>query len=276
MQNKVVLITGCSSGIGKALALEFVNSGFKVVATARRKESISVLKEKGCNIEQLDVKNNDDQTRVVDSVLKEFGRIDILVNNAGYGLIAPAIDLTDEKIHQQFMTNVFAPLSLIKKVVPFMKQNGTGIIINIGSISGLVTTPFAGAYCASKAALHSFSDALRMELKPFRIKVMTVQPGAIKSNFGKASMKRASSNFSDNSWYKSLEVSILKRANGSQVVATPAEDFAKKIVSIVKKGNIPSSILIGKKSRSLPLLKKVLPAKMLDSILMKKFGLRSL
>ncbi|NOX66766.1 MAG: SDR family oxidoreductase [Chlorobi bacterium] len=273
---KVVLITGCSSGIGKALALEFSNNGFQVIATARKQDSILELEKKGCYIEQLDVTNNDDQTRVVDKILEKFSRIDVLINNAGYGLIAPTIDLTDEKIHRQFETNLYAPLSLIRKIVPSMKKNKSGLIANIGSISGIVATPFAGAYCASKAALHSFSDALRMELKPFGIKVMTVQPGAIKSNFGEASMKRASSNFSDNSWYKSLESSILKRANGSQVVATPAEDFAKRIVKVVKGGNIPATLLIGKKSRSLPLLKKVLPAKMLDSILMKKFGLKTL
>lgn len=273
---KVVLITGCSSGIGKALALEFHNNAFKVIATARNQDRILELEKKGCYIEQLDVTNNDDQTRVINTVLEKFGRIDILINNAGYGLMAPTIDLTDEKIHQQFETNVYAPLSLIRKIVPSMKKNKSGLIINIGSISGIVATPFAGTYCASKAALHSFSDALRMELKPFGIKVMTVQPGAIKSNFGEASMQRASSNFNDNSWYKSLESSILKRANGSQVVATPAEDFAKRIVKVVKGGNIPATLLIGKKSRSLPLLKKVLPTKLLDSILMKKFGLKSL
>ncbi len=276
MKNKVVLITGCSSGIGKALALEFLKNNFKVIATARKKESILGLEEKGCFIEQLDVTNTDDRTKVVETVLDKFGKIDILLNNAGYGLMAPVIDLTDEKIHRQFETNLYAPLSLIRKVVPSMKQSGSGLIISIGSISGLVTTPFAGAYCASKAALHSFSDALRMELKPFGIEVMLVQPGAIKSNFGEASMQRATNNFNENSWYKSLESSILKRANGSQVVATPAEDFAKRVVKIVKSENIPAHLLIGKKSKSLPLLKKLLPVKMLDSILMKKFGLKSI
>ena len=276
MQNKVALITGCSSGIGKALALEFVKNGFKVIATSRNKEDILDLEERGCRIEQLDVTNNDDQLRVVENVLKILGKIDILINNAGYGLMAPTIDLQEEDIHQQFKTNVYAPLSLIKKVVPSMKKNGSGLIVNIGSISGLATTPFSGAYCASKAALHSFSDALRMELKSFGIEVMLIQPGSIKSNFGEASMEKARSNFSEDSWYKSLESSILKRANGSQIVSTPTEVFAKKIVAIVKRGNIPPYLPIGKKSFSLPFLKKFLPTKLFDSILRKKFGLNSL
>ncbi|MCK5455498.1 MAG: SDR family oxidoreductase [Melioribacteraceae bacterium] len=276
MSGKVVLITGCSSGIGKALALEFHNSGFKVIATARKKEDILDLEEKGCHIEQLDVTNDDDQLRVVENSLKTFGKIDILINNAGYGLMAPTIDLQEEEIHQQFKTNVYAPLSLIRKVVPLMKENESGIIINMGSISGIATTPFAGAYCASKAALHSFSDALRMELQPFGIEVMAVQPGSIKSNFGEASMERASSNFSKNSWYKSLETSILKRANFSQIASTPTSVFANKIVQIVKSGNIPPYLLIGKKSFSLVMLKKLLPTKLYDSILRKKFGLNSI
>ncbi len=276
MSGKVVFITGCSSGIGKALALEFHNSGFKVIATARKNEDILDLEEKGCHIEQLDVTNDDDQLRIVENSLKTFGKIDILINNAGYGLMAPTIDLSEQEIHKQFKTNVYAPLSLIRKVVPLMKENESGVIINMGSISGIATTPFAGAYCASKAALHSFSDALRMELQPFGIEVMAVQPGSIKSNFGEASMKKAASNFSKNSWYKSLESSILKRANGSQIASTPTAVFAKKIVSLVKKGNIPPYLLIGKKSLSLPLLKKFLPTKLYDSILRKKFGLNSI
>lgn len=246
--SRIVLITGCSSGIGKALAIEFLNNGFRVIATARKKKDVLDLEEMGCHIEQLDMTNLDNQLKVVENTINTFGKIDILINNAGYGLMAPTIDLTEEKIHQQFTTNVYAPISLTQKNVPSMKQNGAGLIVNIVSISGLVTTPFSGAYCASKAALHSFSDALRMELKPFGIKVMTVQPGAIKSNFGEASMKRAISNFSENSWYKSLESSILKRANGSQVVATPVEIFAKTIVKIIRKGTIPPLLPIGKKS----------------------------
>ena len=276
MSYKVVFITGCSSGIGKSLALEFVKNKYKVIATARKKEDILELEESGCHIEQLDVTDNDDQLRVVENVFKTFGKIDILINNAGYGLMAPTIDLQMEDIHQQLKTNVYAPLSLIKKIVPSMKQNGSGLIINMGSISGIATTPFSGAYCASKAALHSFSDALRMELKPFGIEVMLVQPGSIKSNFGEASMERARSNFGENSWYKSLESSILKRANGSQIISTPTEVFAKRIIAIIKKGTIPPYLPIGKKSFSLPFLKKFLPTKLFDSILRRKFGLNSL
>ncbi|MEN8191449.1 MAG: SDR family NAD(P)-dependent oxidoreductase [Bacteroidota bacterium] len=276
MQKKVVLITGCSSGIGKALAVEFLKNNFNVIATARNKDAILELEEKGCQTEQLNVTNDTEQSQVIENTIKIFGRIDILINNAGYGLMAPAINLSEEKIHHQFQTNVYAPISLVQKVAPSMKENGSGIIVNIGSVSGLVTTPFSGAYCASKAALHSFSDALRLELKSFGIDVMTVKAGAIKSNFGNRARKGASEIFGDDSLYKSLESYIMKRAYGSQVVATPAEELAKKIVKIISNGKIPPSYRIGKKSLLLPLLKNLLPTKLFDAILRKKFGLNSL
>lgn len=276
ISNKVVLITGCSSGIGRALSMEFLNNGFQVIATARNIEDIFNLQKHGCHIEQLDVTDDENQKKVVENIIQKFGKIDVLINNAGYGLMAPSINLLEDKIHHQFNTNVYAPIALIKKVVPLMKKNGSGIIINVGSISGLVTTPFSGAYCASKAALHAFSDALRLELKSFGIRVMTLRTGAIKSNFGNKSREGASQFFSEESLYKSLESYILKRANGSQVVATPPEVLAKIVVKMVSVGKIPAYYRIGKKSITLPLVKSILPTFVFDKILRKKFGLDSI
>ncbi len=270
---KVVLITGCSSGIGNALAIEFSKNNYQVVATARNLSSIQTLESFGIDRMKLDVLNNSEIVLVVKEVLAKYNRVDILINNAGYGLMAPILDITEDELNNQFLTNVYAPLRLIKEITPTMIKNKNGVIINVGSISGLVTTPFSGAYCASKAAIHSFSDALRMELKPFGIKVLTVMPGAIKSNFGKQAMKRAEEIFKKNSFYSSLNSFILKRANGSQVVATPAENFAKAIVVLMNKNKYPANLLIGKKSFLLPFMKKILPTKVLDSILIKKFGL---
>jgi short-subunit dehydrogenase len=270
---KVVLITGCSSGIGNALAIEFSKNNYQVVATARNLSSIQTLESFGIDRMKLDVLNNSEIVLVVKEVLAKYNRVDILINNAGYGLMAPILDITEDELNNQFLTNVYAPLRLIKEITPTMIKNKNGVIINVGSISGLVTTPFSGAYCASKAAIHSFSDALRMELKPFGIKVLTVMPGAIKSNFGKQAIKRAEEIFKKNSFYSSLNSFILKRANGSQVVATPAENFAKAIVVLMNKNKYPANLLIGKKSFLLPFMKKILPTKVLDSILIKKFGL---
>lgn len=262
---QVVLITGCSSGIGAALSREFHKRNCHVIATARRIE--------GLDTKQLDINNHEEINSIVATILKNNGRIDLLINNAGYALIGPTIELTDSQLQLQLETNVLSPLALIRAVAPSMKKNGKGKIVNIGSISGIVTTPFSGAYCVSKAALHSLSDAMRMELLPFGIKVITVQPGAIKSHFGKSVSRTATNIFKPDSWYKSVQTEIIGRAELSQINATPASTFATSLVNIVLKENPPSIIRLGKKSRFLPAIKRLLPTAVLDRIFTKKFGI---
>ena len=264
MKTKVVLITGCSSGIGKALAEEFNKCGFRVIATARSLDSMTGLRGQGVITYPLDVIHDDEIDRVITGVLDKEQKIDILVNNAGYGLMGPTIEMPKEELNRQFLTNVFAPVVLAQKVAPIMKNQGSGLIINIGSISGLVTTPFSGAYCASKAALHALSDALRMELAPFGINVISVQPGSIKSKFGDTAGSISSGLLKKDSWYTSIEDAIKMRAKSSQIGATSAEDFAEKLVSIVSANKMPAIVRIGKKSTFLPLLKKLLPLRILD------------
>jgi short-subunit dehydrogenase len=270
--NTVVLITGCSSGIGKALSEEFHRRGLTVVATARRVESLEELRTKGIRTEKLDVTDEREAERVVQSVLQNEGHIDILVNNAGYGLFGPTVELPDDELAKQFETNVFAPLRLIRLVATSMKSRGHGLIINIGSISGFVTTPFAGAYCASKAALHSLSDALRMELSPFGIRVMTVQPGGIQSEFGNNSGQSAERVMKSASWYDAMRGSILNRAKESQRGATGAAEFARALVRCALKSDPPPIVRIGNRSFSLPLLKKLVPTRWLDALFRKRFG----
>ncbi|MCP4344441.1 MAG: SDR family oxidoreductase [Desulfobacterales bacterium] len=273
METKVVLITGCSSGIGKALSEEFHRRDCRVVATARNQDSVADLQAKGMSTHTLDVTNTDDINRVVKAVSDQEKRIDILINNAGYALIGPCVEIPEPELALQFQTNVFSPLILAQKVASVMKQQGTGLILNIGSISGLATTPFSGAYCASKAALHALSDALRMELAPFGISVMTVQPGSIKSGFGKAANSTVSRVLKPGSWYSSLENAIRARAEISQADATPADEFARKLADAAMTGKPPAIVRTGKKSLILPLMKNLLPVNIYEGILRKKFGL---
>ncbi len=276
-KNQVVLITGCSSGIGKALSEEFHRCGFRVIATARRLDSIDDLQKKGVSTYSLDVTDKDGINRVIDTILEQEKHIDVLVNNAGYGLMGPAIEIPEEELNQQFQTNVIAPLIIAQKTAPSMKDRGYGVIINIGSISGIATTPFSGAYCASKAALHALSDALRMELAPFGIHVVSVQPGAVKSKFGETAGGITARIIKTGSWYQPIESAIKARAEISQIDALPAEDFSKQLVSaVMTKSPPPAVVRIGKKSLLLPMLKKWLPVKVLDKIFKKKFGLARL
>jgi short-subunit dehydrogenase len=273
VKREVILITGCSSGIGKALAKEFHAQGSRVIATARRLDSLDELKSMGMSVELLDVTDEKQIKRVIAGILEREHQIDILINNAGYGLMGPVVDLAESDILSQFQTNVFAPLALIRATVPSMKQNGSGLIINIGSISGVTTTPFAGAYCASKAALHSLSDALRMELAPFGIRVVTVQPGGISSNFGSTAHRIVQTIVKPHSWYAEFKESIDRRALESQSNAMDAKDFARRLVRIVSKNNPPAIVRLGGRSFLLPFLKSVLPPRVLDSILGKRYGL---
>lgn len=273
MNKKVVFITGCSTGIGRALSEEFHRCGFRVIATARCLESLSDLRDKGISTHALDVNNKDQVKHVIEAVLHQEKTIDVLVNNAGYGLIGPSIEIPENELILQFQTNVFATLFIAQKIAPIMREHGNGLIINIESVSGIATTPFSGAYCASKAALHALSDALRMELSVFGIKVVTVQPGGIRTQFGESAKATVFRVFKPGSWYQTVGDSIRSRAEVSQVNATPVEEFARKLVKAVMVEKPPAIIRIGKMSSTIPLLKKLVSTSILDKIFKKKFSL---
>ncbi len=273
---RVVLITGCSSGIGEALSREFHKRGCKVVATARRVEGLEGLKAEGIDTEQLDVNERDDVIRVVRATLRKYCDIDILANNAGFALFKPAIELSDSELRSQLETNFVAPLALAREVMPAMKRKGRGKIVNIGSVSGVVTTPFSGAYCSSKATLHSLSDAMRMELRPFGIQVIAVQPGAVQSNFGATASSAALDALKENSLYRSVRAAIIDRAALSQQRATPAREFAQSLVEILLEETPPAIVRLGKYSRLLPALQRLLPTKYLDQVFSRRFALSSI
>jgi len=273
---KVALITGCSSGIGQALATRLREKGWQVYATARRAETLNPLINIGCQGLTLDVTDMAQINPVVEKILNNENRIDLLINNAGYGLMGPLVEIPGKDLENQFSTNLFGPLELIKKVAPVMKAQKSGTIVNIGSVSGITATPFSGPYCASKAAFHALSDSLRMELAPFGIKVIIVQPGAIESNFGKNADKTVTEVLKPDSWYASINEFIHKRAYTSQDSSTPVDKFTDYLLKIILKKNPPPVIRSGKKSFLLPFLKRSLPTGILDKILMKKYGLYDL
>lgn len=181
--HRTVLITGCSSGIGEATAARLVRSGWDVYATARRPETLSTLADAGCTTLALDVTDETSMTTAVDAVLDGAGRIDALVNNAGYSQSGAleSIDVAD--VRRQFETNVFGLIRLTQLVLPTMREQRSGRIVNIGSMGGKLTFPGGGAYHASKYAVEALSDALRFEVAGFGIKVVLVEPGLITTNF---------------------------------------------------------------------------------------------
>jgi len=272
-KNSVVLISGCSSGIGLALARECASRGCRVFATARKPEVIENLKREGMETAALDVTSQESIDACVAGVLSQAGRIDVLINNAGYALIGPMIDLSVDDLRRQFETNVIGLMALTKSVVPYMLKERSGLVVNIASVSGICATPFAGAYCATKAAVNLLSTSLRIELAPFGIDVITVQPGAIKSDFGKAAT--GTIRLDRQSVYAPLSRYVEARAMSSQKDPTSAEEFASRLVDKLFLKKIPKVIRLGKSSTQLPLVAS-LPAGSFDKMMSRMFGLDKL
>lgn len=180
---RTALITGCSTGIGRATAERFDDAGWVVYATARDPDEIRELGNRGCRTAELDVTDASEVEATVDRVFEEEGRLDCLVNNAGYGQFGAVEDVPMEKITEQFEVNTFGPLRLIKAALPRMRERGRGTIINVGAgVSGL-TSPGLGIYTGSKFALHSVSDALRQEVSELGVDVVVVAPGFVATDF---------------------------------------------------------------------------------------------
>ena len=276
MAPKTVLITGCSTGIGRALALVLAERGFLVYASARNVKSLDDLVSARIRPLALDVTDPASRQVALARIAADGAELDMLINNAGYGLMGPMAELEPEALRRQFETNLVAPLALVSAVVPGMAARKMGLIVNIGSISGIVATPFAGAYCASKAALRLASDTLRLELAPFGIQVVLVEPGGIASHFGASSKAQAQLPQNEHSLYKDLSAAIEKRTQMSQESPTSAEDFARALGRRLDCARPAPVIRLGHGSLTLPLLKRLLPTRALDRILAGRFGLRGL
>ncbi|AMY07387.1 Serine 3-dehydrogenase [Luteitalea pratensis] len=181
--SRIVLITGCSSGIGQATAHRLAAAGWRVYATARRVETLQPLKAVGCRTLALDVGEEASMQAAIETITNEAGGIGALVNNAGYSQSGPIELVGPGLVRRQFETNVFGPLRLTQLVLPGMRARRQGRIVNIGSMGGRLTFPGGGVYHATKYALEALSDALRFEVAGFGIRVVLVQPGLIRSSF---------------------------------------------------------------------------------------------
>jgi NAD(P)-dependent dehydrogenase (short-subunit alcohol dehydrogenase family) len=224
---------------------------------------------------ELDVCDADDVARKIKGVHDQFGSIDILVNNAGVLVVGAVTDVPLDQVRLQFETNVVSIVSMVQAVVPGMIRKRSGRIVNMGSASGILPSPFSGIYCASKAAVHALSDVLRAELAPFGIKVITVKSGGVVSSIGDNAL-RLMGQMPTSSPYARLEQEVRMRASASQAHAKPVKAYAHSLVTRVLADKPKATIRLGDQSRLLPFLRTIFPEPVRDAILTRKFGLDAL
>jgi short-subunit dehydrogenase len=200
----------------------------------------------------------------------------MLVNNAGFIAMGPLSEIPLDRLRLQFETNVISNIAMIQAFVPAMIRNRSGMIVSIGSVSGILPTPFAGSYCATKSAIHTLSDVLRVELAPFGIRTITVQPGGIASELGNTAHKGIIPSENGTSNYATIADAIVERATASQKNATPVDVFASQLVTELTKRNPKPVIRLGKQSFLLPLIRYALTTGARDRLLIRKFKLHRL
>jgi NADP-dependent 3-hydroxy acid dehydrogenase YdfG len=208
--SKAVLITGCSSGIGAATAAHLADQGWKVYATARRPETLTDLRDRGCETLALDVTDESSMPAAVDAVTEAEGAVGVLVNNAGYSQSGALETLPMEQVRRQFETNVFGLLRMCQLALPGMRAQRWGKIVNVGSMGGRLTFPGGGVYHATKYALEALSDVMRFEVRGFGVDVILIEPGLIVTNFGEVAAGSVSDTGADAA-YAEFNKQVAKR-----------------------------------------------------------------
>lgn len=264
-----VLITGCSSGAGHASALRFVKEGYPTFATARRLESIKDLKDAGCQTLQLDVTKQNTIDEAVKIIEQKHGSVGILVNNAAIGIMAPMETISIDEVRRQYETNIFGLLAVTQAVLPAMRKTAKGRVVNVGSSGGEFTTPGGGVYQATKYALCSMNEAMRMELEPFGIDVTMIQPGAIASKFASNGAVLGM----DDGPYQVLMKGIYNVSNAAVKPNAPGTWSPKQIAEVIYKAGSKRKpkprYRPGIVAKSLIYLKLWLPYRVWDKMFMK-------
>lgn len=264
---KVILITGGSSGIGFDSAIALAGQGHKVYAAARRTEMMAPLKEHGIVPLNLDVTDEKSMTECVKAVLDSEGRIDVLVNNAGYGYFGAIENVTMEEARKQMEVNIFGLARMCQLVLPTMRSQQSGRIINIASIAGRATMYFGGWYNVSKYSVEAFSDALRMETRPFGIDVVIIEPSTIKTNWGIIAADNLEKSSRGTAYEERglIEAQNLHKAYKSNIFSKPVV-VTKAICKAVNSRRPRTRYCIGRGGKTVVFLHNVLPTRCWDRI----------
>ena len=247
MTTKVWLITGSSSGFGRALTEAVLEHGDRVVATARNLDKLQALTEEypdTARAVELDITNPEQVKTAVEQAKDAFGQIDVLVNNAGYGLIGALEEVSDEQIRRNFETNVFGTIAMIRAMLPMMRQQGSGHIVNMSAIAGFTNELGFSIYGGAKFALEGISEALKGEVAPFGIKVTLVEPGPFRTDFIGRSLDRAEPSMPEYEPTVGKFLNFLNQIEGQQ----PGDPVkaANAIIQMVESENPPLRLALGK------------------------------
>ena len=274
-----VLITGCSTGIGRAAAISLHAAGLTVYATARQVDTLADLASQGLHTLALDVTDEASMTDAVAAVEQAAGPVGVLVNNAGYGLYGPVEQLPMDEIRRQFETNFFGLVRLTQLVLPGMRRRGRGRILNVSSMGGRITLPGGAFYHASKYAVEALSDALRMEVAQFGIDVVLIEPGPVKTPWNDvAAASLSAAGPADDDPYAAYKAAVGASFGRTQAglvgrLGSAPEDVAKVITQAVTARRPRPRYLINPVAKSLVAMNQVLPARAYNSVLRRQYGL---
>lgn len=268
--NKVILITGGSSGIGKSVGTYLTQKGYRVYGSSRQPERVT---DTAFPLVQLDVRNADSINQAVAKIVAEAGRLDILINNAGVGITGPLEEIPTAEMENHFHVNFFGPIAVMKAVLPIMRKQQEGLIINITSIAGYMGLPYRSLYSASKSALEMVTESLRMEVKSFGIEVTNVAPGDFATNIAAG---RYHAPVLEHSPYKEVYQMSLDMMDTHVDSGGDPQEMAQAIYQIIQKPKPAVRYKVGPALQKFSLfLKKVLPSKTYEKILMKHYNIKS-
>ena len=287
-----VLITGCSSGIGRAAAISLNDAGFPVYATARNADALADLAGRGIHTLALDVTDETSMTRAVAAVEDAEGWTGVLINNAGYGLYGPVEQQPMTEVRRQFETNVFGPVRLIQLVLPGMRGRGRGRILNVSSMGGRATLPGGAFYHASKYAIEAISDALRMEVAEFGIDVVLIEPGPVNTPWNDVAAASLSTAVPDAgpadpgagdgsdredpyaAFKAAVAASFVTAHNGPLArLGSTADDIATVITHAVTAQRPRTRYLINPVAKSVVTLNRLLPGRAYDAVVRRQYKL---
>jgi NAD(P)-dependent dehydrogenase (short-subunit alcohol dehydrogenase family) len=266
--DKTALITGASSGIGEATALQLAALGYTVYAGARRVERMSDLADSGIRTRAIDVTNDESMVELVEAVIAETGRIDVLINNAGYGSYGALEDVPIEEARRQLDVNLFGLARLTQLALPHMRMQRDGYIVNVSSMGGKIWEPLGGWYHASKFAVEGLSDSLRIEVAEFGIKVVIIQPGTIRSEWSGIAADQLQARSANTPYARQAKImgAVLRGVDHMRLASGP-EVVAQAIAKAVQSPKPRTRYVVGGGARSMLLAERILPDRGFDRLI---------